>query len=104
MKSTWSWSKQRGNQMQDRETKAGRDGAIVPTVVLAAGLLVGAMGSASAQRGTPMTPERLNSLTQGRTMTVRVRATSLTQVNPSITQQVMYRIRLTPDRKSTRLN
>ncbi len=44
-----------------------------------------------------MTPERLTSLTQGRTMSVRARALSLTRVTPSITQQMMYRIRLTAE-------
>jgi hypothetical protein len=44
-----------------------------------------------------MTADRLDSLTQGRTMNLRVRALTLTQVLPAITQQMLYRTRLTPE-------
>jgi hypothetical protein len=50
-----------------------------------------------AQKGVPMTPERLDSLTEGRTLDLRVRASSLTQVLPSVTQQMLYRVRVTPE-------
>jgi hypothetical protein len=50
-----------------------------------------------AQKGVPMTPERLDGLTQGRTMDLRERGLTLTQVLPSITQQMLYRVRLTPE-------
>jgi hypothetical protein len=44
-----------------------------------------------------MTPERLDGLTQDRTMDLRARALTLTQVLPSLTQQMLYRLRLTPE-------
>jgi hypothetical protein len=47
--------------------------------------------------GVPLTPERLDSLTQGRTMTLRMRTTPLSQVAPGITQQMLYRTRLAPE-------
>jgi hypothetical protein len=60
-------------------------------------LLTFPAGPSSAQKGVPMTPERLDGLTQGRTMDLRERALTLTQVLPSITQQMLYRVRLTPE-------
>jgi hypothetical protein len=44
-----------------------------------------------------MTPDRLDSLTQRRTLTLRARGLPLTQLIPNITQQMFYRLRLSPD-------
>jgi hypothetical protein len=51
----------------------------------------------SAQKGLAMSPERLDSLTHRRTMVVRAGAVTLTQIIPGVTQQMLYRLRLTPD-------
>lgn len=53
--------------------------------------------AAGAQSGSPMTPERLDDLTQQRTMTLRARGPMLSHVTPGLTQQMLYRIRLGPE-------
>jgi hypothetical protein len=101
MRSGWKWrgpsrwTRRRSRADLRRAWKGTLWGGAALTTAL---LLVGiAALPAAAQNGLPMTPERLTSLTQGRTMTLRSRATSLTQITPGITQQMMYRIRLTPE-------
>lgn len=82
--------------LENRRTsiQAALSAAAIPAVLLV--LLLGP-APAGAQRGVPMTPDRLDSLTQGRTMNLRARGLTLTQVLPSITQQMLYRTRLTPE-------
>jgi hypothetical protein len=95
MKSGWklsTWSPQAVRNNREKRENTGR--VFLPLWAILLGLT--ALPS-SAQKGVPMTPDRLDSLTQGRTLELRVRASSLTQVLPSVTQQMLYRVRLTPE-------
>jgi hypothetical protein len=68
-------------------------------VVVLLPLLLAAFVAApsQAQKGVAMTPDRLDSLTQRRTLSLRARGMLLTQMLPGITQQMFYRLRLSPD-------
>jgi hypothetical protein len=100
-RSGWSWNtprpwNTRGERLRLRLRPAPRL-ASVPIVILILIEILIAQRPASAQKGLPMTPERLDGLTQGRTMDLRARALTLTQVLPGLTQQMLYRVRLTPE-------
>jgi hypothetical protein len=102
MRSGWKWSgssrwARRKSRTEARAAEGGHQRGRVATLLVTL-LFLGIVAlPVAAQNGTPMTPERLTSLTQGRTMTLRSRASTLTQITPGVTQQMMYRIRLTPE-------
>jgi hypothetical protein len=92
MRSGWNSSAIR--ERSERVSGSGAACLLTPAVL---SLLVLSAAPTNAQKGVPMTPDRLDSLTQGRTMNLRSRNLSLTQILPAITQQMLYRTRLTPE-------
>jgi hypothetical protein len=60
--------------------------------------------TAAPLQGMPMTPERLTSLTHGRTMSLRSQGVPLSHVTPGITQQMLYRIKLAPETPEVHLS
>jgi hypothetical protein len=91
MRSYWNWNA-RSRRRLPSATGRGKVGRSIPLL-----LLVLSTAPARAQKGLPMTPERLTSITHGRTLSLRCRAMALSQVCPNVTQQMMYRTRLAPE-------
>jgi hypothetical protein len=99
MTSGWNWN---GWSPTDRHP-SGRHAAGLGAALAATGLLA-LTASAAVGQGTPMTPERLTSLTQGRTMSLRSRALPLSHLMPGVTQQMLYRIKLAPETPEVHLS
>src|SRR5947208_12017331 len=92
MRSGWSW-----NAIPARSENVRGAGTALLLTMAVLSLLTLSAAPSNAQKGVPMNADRLDSLTQGRTMNLRARSLTLTQVLPSITQQMLYRTRLTPE-------